>query len=63
VFRSEATRKHDAIVGGTAQERTPWLAVQRAAWAAVRGMMPNQSESEYRGWKIKISEVDNRPSP
>ena len=25
--------------------------------------MPNQSESEYRGWKIKISEVDNRPSP
>jgi hypothetical protein len=26
-------------------------------------MMPNQSESEYRGWKIKISEVDNRPSP
>jgi hypothetical protein len=25
-------------------------------------MMPNQSESEYRGWKIKISEVDNRPS-
>jgi hypothetical protein len=35
VFRSEATRKHDAIVGGTAQERTPWRAVQRAAWAAV----------------------------
>jgi len=34
VFRSEATRKHDAIVGGTAQERTPWLAVQRAAWEA-----------------------------
>jgi hypothetical protein len=26
-------------------------------------MMPHQSESEYRGWKIKISEVDNRPSP
>jgi hypothetical protein len=25
-------------------------------------MMPNQSESEYRGWKIKIREVDNRPS-
>jgi hypothetical protein len=26
-------------------------------------MMPNQSVSEYRGWKIKISEVDNGPSP
>jgi hypothetical protein len=26
-----------SIVGGTGWEPTPWVAVQRAAWAAVRG--------------------------